>query len=490
MTRRQILASGGTAGASAGVAGCGGRGGSGTAGQADSPSPAQQGTPTPDTNVILIQTDQWRGDALGVMGNDQVQTPNLDRMGEEGLVFENAYATNPSCSPAKAAIQTGMYPHSNRVIKNTYNGIDLPMAFETIAERMQPAGYDTGFIGKWHLDGNHEESEGYVPPERRRGYEFWRGFDRGHAHTKGHPFFDENGEKTWEEGYQPEIQTDLALEFIEDRASDPFMLCLSWGPPHQPREAPQEYHDMYDPADMELRPNVPEEDEEQVRQDQADYFAAITSLDDQIGRLLDTLEAQGIDEETMIVFTSDHGEFLGSQNRYGKDAPQEESIHVPLIVRHPGAVPGGQRSDAVVDLTDLMPTILSTCGLEIPEQVQGTDLTSHIRGDGGPAPTSTYLEGQLGYRYAWRAIRTQRYVMAVDIKRGLETRFIYDMEQDPYQLENLAEQDDPDAPVAELREQMVDAAFETDDRVFKMQGGFNFGDSTIVFEFDTGTVQR
>jgi arylsulfatase A-like enzyme len=436
-------------------------------------------------NVLFILTDQWRAHALGYMGNAQVETPNLDRLAGEGVTFERAYTTNPVCSPARGSIQTGCFSHRHRVITNTYKQVPLPAGLDTLGECMRDAGYRTGYIGKWHLDGTHDESEAFVPPERRRGYEYWRGFDRGHTHTKGHPHF-EDGEKRWEEGYQPAIQTDLSLEFLDEDGAAPFFLFLSWGPPHGPREAPPEYHQRYDPDDLKLRPNVPAERADQAREDLADYYAAITSLDDQIGRFLDALDERELADDTAIVFTADHGDFLGSHGRYGKGSPLEESSHVPLLVRYPRAVDAGRRTDAFATVNDLMPTLLSLCDVPIPEAVQGRDLSHLLLGEEGPRPTNAYMQGKIARDGEWRAVRTDKYLFAVD--RNLRTRSLFDLEDDPYQLKNLADGDVNDVPADKLQATLVENALRYDDRTVKAQASYDFGESVLTFEFDHGRV--
>ncbi|MFB6227737.1 MAG: sulfatase [Halobacteriales archaeon] len=435
-------------------------------------------------NVLLVLTDQYRAQALGCMGNAQVDTPNLDRIAAEGLTFENAYSSNPVCSPARGSIQTGCYSHRHRVIGNTYKQIPLPTEFDTLGECMHEARYRTGYIGKWHLDGTHDEAEAFVPPERRRGYEYWRGFDRGHYHMRGHPFF-ENGEKRWEEGYQPAIQTDLALDFLDSDRSLPWFLFLSWGPPHSPFEAPEQYHDRYDPEDLDLRSNVPAEAADEARETLADYYACITALDDQVGRLLDALDDRDLTEDTVVLFTADHGEFMGSHGQYGKGSPLEEASNVPLLVRYPRAVDAGERTETFANLNDLLPTLLSLCDVPIPETAQGQDLSCVLRGEDGPRPTSTYLQGGIAGDNEWRAVRTERYLFAVE--RNLKTRYLFDMAEDPYQRENLAA-DPGEAPIGELQEAIVENALAYDDRAIKRQASYDFAESVLTFEFDHGRV--
>jgi arylsulfatase A-like enzyme len=487
VSRRSLLAAtGATAGA--GVAGCAQRDETGSTTQTeDATETAQQSPPSDAPNVILIEADGWRGDDIGYMDNEQVQTPTLDRLASEGMIFENAYSNHPVCSPAKAALRTGTFTHENDVIMNSYNDIALSQDATSIADAMGAAGYRTGFIGKWHLDGQQSE-HAYVPPERRQGFEWWRGFERGHAHTKGHPVFDDDGEMSWIEGYQPTVQTDMALEFIEQGGETPFLLYSCWGPPHKPRQAPQEYHQLYDAGDIELRPNVPDANAAATREKIADYYASMTALDDQVARIIEALEAQGIAEDTLFVFTSDHGNFIDSHGRGGKGSPLEESAHVPLIFHHPSTISSGQRSTAPVGLTDVMPTVLSHAGISIPAPVQGRDLSHLLAGADGPTPTSVYLEnpsyiGRIP-RSPWRAIRTERYLLEIIPGLGNEVTRLYDLQEDPYQQTNLADQDDPDAPVQELKAQLVDKAVETDDHHIKANAKFRGRENAVEFRFN------
>lgn len=423
-------------------------------------------------NVIVVLTDQWRAEALGCMGDDQVATPNLDAFASEGVVFERAYTPNPVCSPARGSILTGQYPHEHGVVANSFYNIDLPADRTTVAECFRDAGYDTGYIGKWHLDGGIE-GPGYVPPDRRQGFDRWHGFDRGHAHLKGQPHVAADGTAEWEEGRQPDIQTDLFLEFLDERGDDPFFQFLSWGPPHTPFEAPEEYSDRYDPEDLSFRPNVPESMHEEVRGDLAEYYGMCTWLDDQFGRLLDGLDQRGLAEDTVVVFTSDHGEMMGSQGRYHKGTPFEESIHVPLLVRYPEAIEGGRRSTDVVTLVDLMPTLLGLCDVPIPEGVQGADRSGYLTDREPLESTETYVEGNLPFDDAWRALRTEQYLLAVD--RTLETTHLYDTDDDPYQQQNLAGDTAASQLAAELRQRLFETAFATDDRYVKARYGSQIG---------------
>ena len=385
-------------------------------------------------------------------------------MAASGRLFERTYAPDPVCTPCRGSLLTGCYPHEHGNVANHMRLPDQP----TVASELRAAGYATGYVGKWHLDG--EAYPGYIPPERRQGFDFWRGFNRGHEHLKGHPHPNPDGSVDWEDGYQPAVQTDLFREFVADHcdgdADRPFFGLLSWGPPHTPLEAPEEYSAMYDPEELDLRENVSAEmDTPELRADLAEYYALVTSLDDQMERLLDALDEQGIAEETLVVFTSDHGEMLGSHGRQRKNYPHEESVHVPLIARQPGTVPAGERVEELVSFVDLMPTVLSWCDVDVPGRVQGEDIGPLLRGaDATPHPEGVYIQGQVPYDETWRAIRTEDAMLAID--RGLGTQFLFDTDADPSQMENLAGRDDAAGREEDLRETLVEMLYRYDDRDF------------------------
>ncbi|MFB6136367.1 MAG: sulfatase [Halobacteriaceae archaeon] len=411
-------------------------------------------------NVVFVFADQMRASAMGCAGDPNVRTPALDGMAQEGVHFEHAYTPYPVCSPARGSILTGRYPHDHGVVGNTYLKLRLPTETTTVAEAFREEGYRTGYVGKWHLDGT-KEGPGFVPPgPRRQGFDYWKGFNRGHQHLQGHPHFDRDGNVEWEEGYQPEIQTDLAIDFVEGASDDPFFCMMSWGPPHTPFEAPAEYSDLYDPAELELRENVPEEEREEVRETLPEYYGMVTSLDEQLGRVLDALEREGVADETIVVFTSDHGEMMGSQGMWHKGNPEEESVHVPLLVRYPDELPAGERSEAFVNLVDLFPTLASFAGAPVPDGVQGRDLADHFRDPAGvDGPTETYVEGAVPFDHAWRAVRSAEGLLAVD--EDFEATHLY-AGDDEYQRDNLAGEDDE--LEERLRESLYEWMYETDDR--------------------------
>ncbi len=396
-------------------------------------------------NVLIIVADQLRAPALGCGGDANVKSPHFDRLAAEGVMAANSFSTDPVCTPARAALLTGRYPHT---VGMMVNHVRLSEKEVTFAHVLRDRGYATGYIGKWHLDGDGKP--GFVPPgPRRQGFDYWAGFNRGHDYWTS-TYYRDTDEPIQPGGYEPDYQTDLALEFIRTHHRSPFCLMLSWGPPHTPLNPPDDYRAQYDPARMTLRPNVPHDGAARVRADLTGYYGHISALDTHLGRLLAELDRTGIAGNTLVVLTSDHGDMLGSHGLTGKRWPYEESVRVPLLFRWPGGLPAGRVTEVLASSVDFAPTLLSLSGAAVPSAAQGRDLAPWIRGDdgGGLGPEAVYLEGMLDHPDAvpperrreapseWRAIRTHRHLLAVDLAG--RPVYLFDLQADPYQQENLA----------------------------------------------------
>ncbi|MEO8521782.1 MAG: sulfatase, partial [Acidobacteriota bacterium] len=350
------------------------------------PAPASQRRP----NILFILPDQLRAQSLGYLGNRDVRTPNIDRLAAEGLTFTQTFANTPVCCPARANLLTGKYAHRNGMVAND---LRLRETETTLAELLAQAGYQTGFIGKWHLDGGPREP-GYVPPgARRQGFDFWAAHECSHRHFANHYFRDDPTPIEFGK-YEAEGWADIAVEFLRARTEgpQPFFLMLQTGPPHDPYKAPPQYEAMYDAARLAMRPNWVAGTTMGSRQDIASYYAQITAVDDQVGRVLRTLKELHLEEDTIVVFTSDHGDMLGSQGLRLKRKPWEESIRVPGIIRYPRRIAAGRRTDAILTHVDLAPTLLSLAGLTPPRAMQGTDLAGVALGRAETAPDSAYLQ--------------------------------------------------------------------------------------------------
>lgn len=397
-------------------------------------------------NLLFILADQWRPQTLPAAGDRDLIAPNLKRLSAEGTTFTRCYATNPVCSPSRASLITGRYPHACRVPRND---LRLPEDQPSIARQLQAAGRATGYIGKWHLDG--DERPGFVPPgPRRRGFEYWAAFNRGHAYFDS-TYYRDTPDPVRPEGFEPDYQTDLAIDFIKQNQARPFCLFLSWGPPHPPRTPPPRHARTCDPRQFHLAPNVPGKYEETARRNMAAYYGLCSALDDNLGRVLKTVDELKLADDTIIVFNSDHGDMLGSQGLEFKGVPYEESARVPLVIRWPG---GGIRRGAVDDLlisnADLMPSLLSLCGGEIPPEVQGRNLAEAMRtGEGDDRPASLFAYGRLQTPEAWRMV--VRGFDKLVVNQRMEATHLYNLGQDPYEMRNLAAEVGAARQINELR---------------------------------------
>ena len=399
-------------------------------------------------NLLFVFADQMRAQACGFMGNEQVHTPAMDRMAEQGVVFENAVATCPVCTPYRASLLTGRYPLACRT---AMNDVRLPVDELCIAEVLADEGYATGYIGKWHLDGRYRG--GLTPPgPRRQGFDFWAANDCTHSYMHTH-YYRDDPEPIYIDGYSSDGFTDIALHYLREHAGDPFSLFISWAPPHNPyHEMPEEY-DIYDPAELQLRPNTVEK----AREDIAGYYGHITALDRNLGRLLLELEELGIAEETIVVFTSDHGDMLGAHGMQRKQKPWDESIMVPFVMQWPGELPAGLRTDTLINVPDLMPTLLSLMDVEIPDTVQGYDLSLAARDQGGLEPTSAYIAnpmlwtGDHNESPEWRGVRTHAHTYVETLEGPW---LLYDNEYDPFQQSNLIDDQESEGVREELQAEL------------------------------------
>jgi arylsulfatase A-like enzyme len=433
-------------------------------------------------NIIFIFSDQQRYNTMGCTGNSEVRTPAFDRLAAEGVLFRQAFSSCPICSPYRAQVLTGLYSHKNGVLDNEYKLYDNQATF---AQALKAAGYQTGYIGKWHL--------GYGPytPEKRYGFDYMGAYNCNHEYYDVAYWENETGPIPIE-GWAPVGETDLAIRFMqnhrEKRKDAPFFLMLSWGPPHWPYEKYPKEHRLYDPDAVDVPQNVPEQMNAFAQNEIAHYYGNITGLDAQMGRLMDWLDVNGLREDTILCFSSDHGDHLSSHNygkpmdrwlhpskRASKATPHEESIHIPFILSYPGRVNTGKSTDILFNSVDVMPTLLSLAGVDIPQVVQGQDLSHVATGGIGPEPDSVYLQ-ILGPGWphrgdwvgCWRGLRTDRWVYARWY--GSSDTWLFDRENDPYEMKNLA--DNPEyAPTRKQMEQRLgqwieDTAdpFETGDR--------------------------
>lgn len=394
-------------------------------------------------NILFVLVDQWRATATGYGGDPNVRTPVLDRLAATSLNFVNTVSVLPVCTPYRASLMTGRYPTSTGMF---LNDAALPGGELCFAEMFGAAGYATAYIGKWHLDGHGRNA--FVPPARRQGWDYWKGAECEHNYNRSHYYTGDSDEIQFWSGYDAYAQTADAQDYLRAAASRnrPFALMLSLGPPHFPHgTAPDDMKALYPSDGLRLPPNVPPAMQEKARAEAQGYYAHCTALDGCVGRLLDTLRETGLEENTILVFTSDHGEMMGSHGirPWAKQAAYDESARVPFLLRHPRSHgDGGRAVRAPLTTPDILPTLLGLSGIPVPETVEGEDLSRIVR-DAVDIPDRAALymnvspfgsaaDGVLPYR----AIRTARHTF---VRQLGGPDLLFDDERDPHQMTNLAD---------------------------------------------------
>ncbi|HOJ10308.1 MAG TPA: sulfatase [Clostridiales bacterium] len=435
-------------------------------------------------NLIFVFADQWRRQAVGFMNEDPVVTPNMDKFADESLIFENAISTFPLCSPHRASLMTGRYPLSTGMFTNCKPGVDVALGTHEIciSDVLKKQGYATGYIGKWHLDSserNFSENpesgakgwDAYTPPgPKRHGFDFWYSYGANDEHMAPHYWQDSN-KAIHINQWSPEHETDVAIKYINDHTKkyekNPFALFISWNPPHSPYHMlPEKYKELYKDKDISFRPNVKAEGLythtyekigegfETLTRFTKDYYAAVSGLDENFGRLLKVLKEQGIEDDTIVVLSSDHGDMMGSHGLMAKHVWLEESIGIPFVIRWPSRILPG-REKTLLGSADVMPTLLQLMNIPVPASVEGTDLSPVIRKEKTQPVTSAFIcacpgrdvflkelsaKGIDPKTLGWRGVRTYRYTYVVSkgYFPGEKTkRLLYDNETDPYQLNPL-----------------------------------------------------
>jgi arylsulfatase A-like enzyme len=428
-------------------------------GVSEAPAPAAK-----KPNFVFMLCDEWRGQATGYAGDVNAHTPTLNKLAAESANFVNVISGLPLCCPARACLMTGQYPLTNGVFIN-----DVPLAPNdlTMGEVFKNAGYRTGYIGKWHLhgspDGHYGRRGAFIPPDKHFGWDYWKANECDHNYNHEKYYFDSDPTPRYWPGYAPTASSEDACSFIKagDR-TQPFALVLSMAPPHFPYQtAPAAYRALYAGKDISLRPNVPPKSQAPGTEAARGYYAHIAALDDCVKRVLATLDEQGIADDTVVVFSADHGDMLFSQGLQGKLYPWDESLRIPLLMRYPRAM--GSKGMTVSDPAnspDIMPTILGLCGLPIPKKVQGTDFSALLKGrETKDLPSSTYINNpvstfqlrQCGFD-SWRGVRTRTHTYV----RAIEGPWLlYDNVADPFQKHNLCGKPEAKDMQAELDAQVL-----------------------------------
>jgi len=433
---------------------------------------------TRPVNLVYVFADQLRRFSCGYAGDSFADTPNIDRLAKESLDVRQAIPSTPVCAPYRASLLTGKYQSSTGMV---INELRLSPEHECIGHVLSRNGYDTAYIGKWHLWanqlGHHEETRnGFVPPgPYRLGFDqYWAAYNFNHTYHNA-PYFRDTPHREMHKQYEPDSQTTLAIDYMRARRdrSQPFALFLSWGPPHDAWDwanCPSEFSEKFRHVEIPLRPNYsdtpdpyadawatpPRDYRAKVGQFQQGYYAMTADIDRALGRLLAAIRDQGIENDTLLVFTSDHGEMFGSHGRRAKYIFYEEACRVPFLVRWPGHVKPGT-TDTLMSTPDIMPTLLGALGLPVPRSVEGTDLSGNLTGRTTRGPEAAYLQG-MGTTAAWqdgtewRALRDHQYTYAIYHRDRSE--LLFDNPADPYQLKNLAGDRAHAAKLAHYRERL------------------------------------
>lgn len=428
-------------------------------------APAAVGTATRrKPNIVYVFADQLRADVLGCYGGLHPVSPTIDRLAEQGCRLTNCISTWPLCTPYRGMMLSGRYPMRNGAVSNTQ---PLQDGLDTIGSVCRSHGYATGYIGKWHLEAHREP---FVPKNRRQGFDYWA------VRNCDHIYFDsfycgDTPEHVPLPGWEPDGQTQLAVNYIAQHKHEPFCLFVSWGPPHDPYVAPDKYKAMLPRESLRFRGNVNERqmvdellrgapstdpqvlklrnrDRKVIDSDPAllewwhAYLAMTRSLDDCVARILAELDRHGLADDTIFVFTSDHGDMLGSHRMGSKQMPFEESIRVPFIMRYGRGIQAGKTSDALFSPIDIMPTLFSLAGMPAPRGIDGLDFKEAIQGARHnqrddllimkllPGGTPYFVNGVR----EWRGVRTRThtYVRLLDTGPWL----LFDNVKDPLQLDN------------------------------------------------------
>jgi arylsulfatase A-like enzyme len=447
-------------------------------------------------NVLLLYTDQQRWDTIGAAGCEYMHTPNLDRIARDGVLFENAFANNPVCMPSRQSMLSGQYPS---VVGCCTNGVEYPRDAPHLATILKPHGYHTANIGKLHFL-NHSERD-HTIPHPSYGFDTMINSDEPGCYDDEYiawvreqdPDQVENcrcdtppawtGEPRHKQprGTQtpyvfagPEHLTHTAfvatktIETIEKHKHDPFFCIAGFYAPHAPVNPPQRFVDMYDVAAMPP-PAMSEGDnhlglsEDEWKKVRAHYFALVSHIDDQVGRILKALEDNGLLENTLILFTSDHGDHLGDHGIVAKGPPGLDSCaHVPLLVSWPGRITGGQRKRELIELVDIAPTLLDCCGVESPKTFQGRSFRPLMEGKEYEPRNSVFIEFRNPFKQSWKTVRTHGCKYCAS---NFGEELLFDLSQDPHELTNVIEDPEYRDILHAMRDELLRRWFDVEKQI-------------------------
>lgn len=429
-------------------------------------------------NVLIIYTDQLRRDVLGCYGGMEVETPHIDELAQNGLLLENFYTPSAVCTPSRGCFLTGKYPHANGAYRN---GVPVGMQEHGFAEAFRLAGYHTGYIGKWHL-ADHKERGDALGDYNPLGFEEWR--DRVEfGHCKSVVRTPEkilvNREVGDEKSYTTDWLADETVAFLEGRAGqkEPFLFMVSMPDPHQPFEVRHPYDTMFDPLKMTVPESFYEKElpdwaeydnwgrqhyfprelferEGHLKRLKAQYLGAVKCIDDNVGKITDCLKKNGLWENTIVIFTTDHGEYMGEHGLMEKNNLYESVYHIPLVMSLPGIRAKKERCRTWVNVIDFGVTLAGLAGVSYPFAVHGKDLSKTILRD-EETPKELYIHPCDVPR---AGILTPDYELAY-VGRGWTGRefhehILFDLKKDPLQMSNVFGKDEYEQVRKELTEKI------------------------------------
>ena len=422
-------------------------------------------------NIIFILTDDHRWDHLGCMGHPFLQTPNLDRIANEGVIFENSFVTTSLCSPSRASFLTGQYAHRHGVVTNhtPWNNSNT-----TFMEYIKAAGYDTAFIGKWHMPGRD------LP--QLRGIDHFITFTKegGQGVYYDCPLIIDGVETSRPGKYITDDLTDFALEYIKRPRANPFCLYLSHKAVHFGFRPPKHLRGIYKGVDLQL----PRESNIfntytnnhmfvgapiSMNMLYRNYCETIVSVDEQTGRLFSTMEVMGALDNTIIVYAGDNGHSWGEQGRYDKRHPYEESIRIPFMVRYPGEIrqPGRRVSQMALNI-DLAPTLLDMIGIPVPEEMQGISLVPALKNPEAEIRSNFLYEHFPVFPIpipGMTAVRTDQYKY-ITYHNDVRPAELYNLRKDPGEKNNIIRKPEFRALLSELRAELEKLKHETGYRYY------------------------
>jgi arylsulfatase A-like enzyme len=425
-------------------------------------------------NLVIIYPDQMRGQAMGFLKMEPVLTPHLDSFASQSLVLTDAISNYPICSPTRASLMTGKYAQEHGVLSNC-NSISASFGYElqenarTWSDILNDKGYSLGYIGKWHLDNPYEpyincsNNEGEVKwnewnsPSRRHGFDFWYAYGTYDKHNRPLYWSGKAGRNSFQyvDQWGPEHEADIAIQYLKNedkkyrRPEQPFALMVSMNPPHMPYNlVPDKYQNLYTDISLDTltqRPNIPPAATrwgDYYRKNIKNYYAMISGVDEQFGRILQTLKDEGLEENTVVLFASDHGNCLGIHNKISKNNHYEESVSVPFIIRWPGKIPA-RTDNLLLSTPDIYPTLLGLLGLNknIPKDVSGINHAPlFLTGEGERPRSQFYMSVPPGKEdMGRRGVRTNQYTFMINHDDEVDEIELFDNHEDPYQLNNLSD---------------------------------------------------